>query len=178
MNQAHGLALDGIESRVELAAERPQLHRGHERRAAAGVHQAHRHPARPRHEHRLAEPVAGFAYGVPVGRPEVQVELRRRRRQAVVLAVVVAVVGHHTDEVLGPGDGGQRVAVPYAGGEAPDRQVAALPLALFPGQQPVVLTGVDVRAVGDVDDAGALSGVAAALQAAVDAYKASCTHEP
>lgn len=98
---------------------------------------------------------------------DVQVELQRRR---AVLAVVVAVVERHPDQVLGPGDGGERVAVPVPGGEAPERPVRALDLALQIGGHHVVLPSVNVRAVGDVEDAvGVRVAAGAGVQATVDA---------
>jgi len=84
------------DGRVERAGELPELHHGHERRASAGVHQAHRRPARPRHEHCLPDLVdASNGHGVPVVGPQVQVEFQRR----AVPAVVVAVHDLHPDQV-------------------------------------------------------------------------------
>lgn len=172
--QVHGLV--GRESRVEVAAEQPQIHSGQERHAAAGFHQAYRRPARPRHEQRLVHIRDVCVHGVPVVHPEVQVELQRRR--AAVLAVVVAVDGHHPDQVLGPGDGGERVAVPLAGREAPDGLLGPPEPALLVGGHPVVLPAVHVRAVGDVDDAslGILVAAVGGVQAAVDAQEAICPY--
>ncbi len=177
----HGQGLVGHDSRVERIHERPQLHRGHERRAAAGVDEAHGRPARPRHEHRLVHlaAAAGAAlHGGPTAQPEVQVEPERRRRRGRggggdVLAVVVAVDEHQPDQVLGPGGGGERVAVPYAGGEAPERLVWALEAGRVLRRHLVVLPAVDVRTVGHVQDPVVVLVAAVGLQAAVDA-QVSC----
>lgn len=163
----HGLV--GRDGRVKRGPERPQLHHGHERRAVAGVHETHRRPARPRDEHRLVHRVAVDIYGVPVVHPQVHVELQRQ----AVLAVVVAVQELKPEQVLRPTVGGQRVAVPYAGREAPERMEIPR-AALLLGGHLVVLPIVDVRIVGDVEDAGVAVRVVAVVgvQAAVDAQKA------
>jgi len=102
----------------------------------------------------------------------VQVELQRR----AVLAVVVAVRQDGPHQVLRPGHGGQRVAVPLAGREAPQRLMAGeIPLVFR--RYPVVLAGVHVGAVGDVVDAGDRVRVAVVgVQAAVDAQEI-CIHD-
>lgn len=146
--------LAGLDGRVKLVVDRPQLHRRHERRAAADVHQARRRPPRPPHEHHLVHPAnpAGLhnhvVHGGPALRTEMQIEpQRRRRRRRAVLAVVVAVQEPQPDQVLGPGDGGERVAVARAGGEAPERleEVAVGGGGRGSGGDPVILpcAGVD-----------------------------------
>lgn len=176
--------LAGLDGRVKLVVDRPQLHRRHERRAAADVHQARRRPPRPPHEHHLVHPAnpAGLhnhvVHGGPALRTEMQIEPQgRRRRRRAVLAVVVAEQEPQPDQVLGPGDGGERVAVARAGGEAPERleEVAVGGGGRGSGGDPVILpcAGVDVRLVGDVDDAGlgVLVVAVVGLPAAVDAHK-------
>ena len=103
--------------------------------------------------------------------PQVQLKLQR---QAVV-AVVVAVIKPRPHQVPRAGDGGERVAVAHAGWEAPQGvetlgQQQAHQVAVVHGDV-VVLAGVDVGAIGDVDDAGGAVLVSAEVgfQAAVDA---------
>jgi hypothetical protein len=105
----------------------------------------------------------------------VQVELQRR----AVLAVVVAVREGGPRQVPGPSHGGERVAVPLPGREAPQRLRAPLERALQVGRYPVVLAGVDVGAVGDVHDAGDLVRVPAGVgvQATVDAQETCMPHD-
>jgi len=141
----------------------------------AGVDQAPRRPACPRDEDRLVGVAAPRirVHCLPVVGPQVQVELQRR----AVLAVVVAVRELRPHQVLGPGHGGERVAVPLAGREAPQRLGTVPPHGLEVGGYPVVLAGVDVGAVRDVEDAGDLVRVPAVVgvMAAVDAQEI-CIH--
>jgi len=170
----------GCDLRIEAGPERPELHDVHERRAAAGVHEAQRRPACPRDEDRLAPIVVArrrFSRSqlesFPAVGPQVQVELQRR----AVLAVVVAVGELRPRQVFRPGDGGQRVAVPLAGREAPQRLKTGLQPPLAVGGDPAVIAGVGVGFVGDVDDAGGLVRIAAEVgfHAAVDAQEI-CVH--
>ena len=103
-----------------------------------------------------------------------QVELHRRAAPAVVVAVREE--GPH--QVLGPGHGGERVAVPLAGREAPQRSIISHKQALEVGGYPVVLAGVGVWFVRDVDDAEVPVRVSAVVgfHAAVDAQEI-CTHD-
>lgn len=155
--QANGLV--GHDGRVELAAKRPQLNRRRERRAMAGVHEAHRRPAPPRHEQTPRTPASHrpAARCPSSSSREVQVEPQPDDGAVLLAVVVVAVDGHHhPDQVLAPCVRGQRVAVPRAGREAPDGQIRAAAYVTSldeVGCNLVVLPGVDVRAVGDVEDA-------------------------
>lgn len=83
----------GVDGRVECAGEPPQVQRRYKRRAMAGVHQAHRRPACPRHKHPLVNGINGGARRdtapVDIG-PQVDVEFHPG-----VLAVVVAVPQLH-----------------------------------------------------------------------------------
>lgn len=84
----HGCA--SSDWRVERRRELPEVEHGHERHAAAGVHQTYRHRARPRGKYGLGYGALGVdvrGYGSPVVGSQVQVELHRR----AILAVVVSV---------------------------------------------------------------------------------------
>ena len=79
--------------------------------------------------------------------------------------------------MLGPGHGGERVAVPLAGREAPQRSIISHKQALEVGGYPVVLAGVGVWFVRDVDDAEVPVRVSAVVgfHAAVDAQEICIT---
>jgi len=101
----------------------------------------------------------------------VDLELHRRAAQVVVVAVQEL----HPHQVRGRGGGGERVAVPLAGGKAPERVDGVHPPVLrlvgIGRGHHVVLTGVDERAVGDIPEVGVGVHVVTVLvvKAAVDA---------
>jgi hypothetical protein len=168
----HGL-VDG-DTRVKRGLERPELHRADERRAGARVHQAHGHPASPRDEDRLGRPVDRRSLErdpIPEVGAQVQVELRRR----AVAAVVVPMQELHADQVFATDLRRERVAVPQAGREAPQRLQGEVvkSVAHLVGGDLVVLAAVDVRTVGEVGDVcvGVPAAAKLVVQPAVDAQK-------
>lgn len=169
----HGLVRH--DGRVYIAREPPQLHRRHERRTVAGLHQADRRPACPRHEHCLFNNgrtgvVAREGHAGPVVTSELQVELR-----GCAGVVVVAIQEPQPDQVLVTGDGWERVAVARASREAPESMETGVRRTLVVIGYPVVFSVVDERSIGDVLEAGVLVLVPTevGVQAAVDAQGSS-----
>lgn len=161
-----GQPLRRVHLYVQRVLQRPQIQRGDERRAGAGVNQADLHGIIRNDDSGLTDQPAARAREVH-HRPEITADVEVRYRHPVE-AIVVAVHEGCTDDVLEPGDeGSERVAVAHAVGEAAHVDVASveiLPYVL--GRYVVVRAGAGEGAVRHVQQLGGVVHIARRLSKA------------